>query len=151
MTEFDIQDELFDTFLTLDTFASSQGYTGESYFDTDTQGNVLNVHFPNKPFDYPENKLWFDLTFINNEPVDAAIMQGAQARYTGMFYIDIFTPNDVGEDECAAIYSWIAMLFHSVNIDDVDIMQVYISTKGNEADHYRLQVAVVWEADIDKE
>ena len=151
MTEFDIQKELFDVFLSLDSFATTNGYTGEPYIETDSEDNVLNVHFPNKPFEYPEGKKWFDLTFINNEPVDAALMGGAQARYTGVLYIDIFTPNDVGEDECAAIYSWLAMLYHDVNIDDVDIMQVYISTKGNEADHYRLQVAVVWEADIDKE
>lgn len=149
MTEFDIQKRLFNTFCTLNDFSnidfleideSKEGY--EQY---------TNVHFPNVPFDYPESKRWFDLTFRNNESVDASIMEGSQSRITGILYIDIICPQDVAEDEAETKYRWISKLFNSVNIDVVDIMQVYISTKGNEADHYRLQVAVSWEADIDKE
>ena len=155
MTELDIQKKLFDAFLTLDTFASSQGYTGEAFLEIDESKTgyeqFVNVHFPNVPFDYPDDKRWFDLDFASGEPSDVALMQGSQSRFAGVFYIDIIVPQDVAELEAETKYKWIAKLFHNVNIDVVDIMQVYISTKGNDADHYRLQVAVSWEADINKE
>lgn len=151
MTEIDVQQRLFDAFCSLDTFAREHGYTGEPFLEQDAEGNYLNVHFPNRPFDYPESKRWFELTFRNNEPTDAALMEGTQYRFTGLLYIDIIIPQDVEEYEAVNKYCWIARLFHSVNIDVVDIMKVYNSTKGNEADHYRLQVAIEWEADIDKE
>ena len=151
MTEFDIQEKLVDLFLTLDDYAESQGYQGEPYFVTDAEDNVLNVHLPNEPFEVPENKRFFDVTFRNNSPEDAALMEGAQYRFTGVLYIDILVEQDVGEGEVWAIYSWIAKLFNNANMDYIDIMRVYISTKGNDADKYRLQVAIEWEADIDKE
>lgn len=145
MTELDIQKNLFDTFKTLNSFS------GIDFLETDDGGNYTNVHFPNVPFSYPQDKRWFELTFRNNEPVDSAIMGESQNRFTGVFYIDIITPQDVGEDEAYNKYRWIAKLFNSANIDDVDIMKVYISNKGNEADHYRLLIAIEWTADIDKE
>lgn len=151
MTELDVQRKLFDTFCTLDDYARENGYTGEPFLEQDSDGNYLNVHFPNRPFVYPESKRWFDLTFRNSEPTDVAIMEGAQYRFTGVFYIDVIIPQDVEEYEAENKYQWIARLFHGINIDVVDIMKVYISTKGNEADLYRLQVAIEWEADIDKE
>lgn len=145
MTELDIQKNLFDTFCNLNSFS------GIDFLRIDENDNYLNVHFPNIQFDAPSDKRWFELTFRNNEPVDNAILGNVQNRFTGVLYIDIITPHDVGEYEALNKYRWIAKLFNSANIDDVDIMKVYISTKGNEADHYRLQVAVEWTADIDKE
>lgn len=151
MTEFDIQEKLFGLFLTLDNFAVDNGYHGQPYFERNGGAEVLNVHFPNKPFEVPESKRWFDVTFRNNSPIDASMMEGAQYRFTGVMYIDIMTMQDVGEDEVDAIYRWIAKLFNDAEIEYVDIERVYISTKGNDADCYRLQVAIEWEADIDKE
>lgn len=159
MTEFNIQNKLFDKFLTLDEFATENGYTGEPYFatvevpvrDNETVEEITNVHLPNVPFEIPESKRWFDVTFRNNDPIDASLMEGSQYRFTGVMYIDIYTPQDVGEGEAEAVYSWIAKLFNNADMDYVDIMKVYISTKGNDADCYRLQVAIEWEADIDKE
>lgn len=145
MTELDIQKNLFDTFSNLNLFS------GIDFLEIDENGRCLNVHFPNIQFDAPYSKRWFELTFKNNEPVDNAILGNVQNRFTGVLYIDIITPHDVGEYEALNKYRWIAKLFNSSNIEDVDIMKVYISTKGNEADHYRLQVAVEWTADIDKE
>lgn len=145
MTEFDIQKNLFDTFKKLNEFSEIE------FLKTDDSGKYTNVHFPNFPFSYPENKRYFELTFRNNEPIDSAIMGESQNRFTGVFYIDIITPQDVGEYEAYNKYRWIAKLFNNENIDDVDIMKVYISNKGNEADHYRLLVAIEWTADIDKE
>ena len=145
MTEFDIQSELFDCFKTLNDFS------GIEYLETDTDGNYVNAHFPNVPFSAPEDKRWFDLTFRNNDPYSASIGGESQERITGVLYIDIYSPTDCGEDECDTKYRWIAKLFNGANLDYIDIMKVYVSTKGNDADCYRLQVAIEWEADIDKE
>ena len=144
MTEFNIQDILFTHFKTLNDFS------GINYLEKDGE-EYTNVHFPNVPFEAPESKRWFDLTFINAEPVDAALMEGAQYRFAGILKIDIYTPQDCGEDEAQTKYSWIAKLFNDAELEYVDIMKVYISTKGNDADCYRLQVTIDWEADIDKE
>lgn len=153
MTELDIQKRLFDTFCTLDGYAVSKGYEGEPFLEKDSEDNFLNVHFPNKPFEYPESKRWFELTFRSSEPSDSSILaiDESQYRFTGVFYIDVITEQDVGISEAENKYKWIARLFHEVSIDVIDIMKVYISTQGNEADHYRLQVAIEWEADIIKE
>ena len=145
MTEFDIQKELFDHFKTLNTFS------GITYLITDTSGNYTNVHFPNIPFTVPSDKRWFDLTFRNNDPVDSSLGEDSQYRFTGVLYIDIYSPMDANETEVKTKYSWIAKLFNKANLDYIGIMKVYISTKGNDADCYRLQVAIEWEADIDKE
>ena len=145
MTEFDIQKELFDYFLTLNTVS------GIEYLKQDSEGKYTNVHFPNVPFTAPQNKRWFDLSVQVAEPSDAFIMEGSPYRQAGVLYIDIYTPTDCGEDECKTKYKWIAKLFNDANLDDVDIRNVYISTKGNDADCYRLQIAVNWEAIIDKE
>ena len=171
MTEFDIQDSLFKKFLTLDDFARENGYTGEPFLDKvevktseESVGKTLyekvvngeivykNVHFPNIPFELPNQGGWFDLTFRNNEPESAAITKDAQNRFTGVLYIDIYSPTDSGEAEVRNKYEWIARLFErDLYFDDVVIMRCYISTKGNDAVSYRLQAAVEWTADIDKE
>ena len=149
MTEFNIQKELFDCFLTLNTVSGIQ------YIKIDDTKSDLkkytNVHFPNVPFTAPQNKRWFDLSVQVAEPEDAFIMEDSPSRQAGVLYIDIYQPTDCGEDECETKYKWIAKVFNDANLDDVDITKVYISTKGNDADCYRLQVAVNWEAIIDKE
>lgn len=146
MTEFDIQESLFSRFKTLNEFSEID------FLETDEDGNCTNVHFPNIPFEYPESKRYFELTFRSSEPESVAIMEDAQNRYTGVLYIDIITPQDTGEDEARTKYEWISKLFtRDLYFDDVAIMKCYISTKGNEADHYRLQCAIEWEADVNKE
>ena len=145
MTEFDIQKELFDYFLTLNTVS------GIEYLKQDSEGKYTNVHFPNVTFTAPQNKRWFDLSVQVAEPSDAFIMEDSPYRQAGVLYIDIYQPTDCGEEECLTKYRWIAKLFNDANLEDVDIMKVYISTKGNDADCYRLQVAVNWEAIINKE
>ena len=145
MTEFDIQEILFDKFKELKT------PLGESYLEQDEKGNYTNVHFPNEPFTVPDSKQWFDLTFRSDEPSDASLGKDSQNRFYGVLYIDIYTPVDKKETEAKAKYEAIARLFNDAELDYVDIMKVYISTKGNDADSYRLQVAINWEADIDKE
>lgn len=154
MTEFDIQDSLFKKFCELDDFAKENGYNGEPFLEKeeiDGETVYKNVHFPNVPFEEPEGS-WFDLTFRNNEPVSAALGGESQNRYTGVMYIDIHTSVDGGEGEARNKYEWIARLFaRDLYFDDVVIMRTYISTKGNDAVSYRLQAAVEWTADIDKE
>ena len=145
MTEFDIQDILFDRFKELNTSS------GKSYLKQDSKGEYINVHFPNTKFSIPDNKRWFDLTFRNGEPSDASIMEGSQYRFAGVLYIDIYSPKDFKEKEVREKYQAIARLFNDAELDYVDILKVYISSRGNNADSYRLQIAVNWEADIDKE
>lgn len=145
MTEFDVQNSLFSVFKSLNDFSKNK------FLKKDVKGNYVNVHFPNKIFSYPEDKRYFELTFKSNEPTDVAIVENSQSRITGVLYIDIITPQDVGEEESINKYRWIAKLFNNAELENVDIMKVYISTKGNETDHYRLLVAIEWTADIDKE
>lgn len=155
MTEFDIQDSLFKKFCELDDFAKENGYNGEPFLgkeEIDGETVYKNVHFPNIPFELPNKGGWFDLTFRNNEPESAALGGESQNRFTGVLYIDIYSPTDGGEDEARNKYEWIARLFtRDLYFDDVVIMRTYISTKGNDAVSYRLQAAVEWTADIDKE
>ncbi len=146
MTEFDIQNTLFGIFKKLNEFSGIQ------YLKTDDDGNLTNVHFPNAPFSVPDSKRYFDLTFRSNEPEQSVILDGSQIRLYGVLYIDIVTPLDSGEDEAESKYRWIARLFNANEYtDDVAIMKVYISTKDSHDDSYRLQCAVEWEADIDRE
>ncbi len=141
MTEFDIQESLINVFDTLNTFS---GIT----FITEN-----NVHYPNKTFTEPSDKRWFNLTFKSNEPVFMGMLPESQERYNGILFIDIFTPKDCGESEAETKYKWIKKLYYSNNgfFDDSVIKNIYISTKGADGDKYRLQLAVEWEADIDKE
>ena len=145
MTEFNIQKILFDKFKELKTTS------GKSYLKQDSEGKYTNVHFPNEEFTVPDDKNWFDLTFRSDEPSDASLGKGSQNRFYGVLYIDIYAPVDEGEERVEAKYKAIAKLFNDAELDYVDIMKIYISTKGNDADSYRLQVAINWEADIDKE
>lgn len=158
MTEFDIQESLFDKFCSLNDFAEDNGFSGTPFLDIDEskveiseRQKYSNAHFPNIPFEYPEGKTYYELTFRNNEPEDSSLGKDSQSRITGVLYIDIITPNDVGEFESENRYRWIAKLFNSADMEYIDIMKVYVANKGNDADHYRLLVAVEWEADIDKE
>ena len=144
MTEFDIQNQLFNTFLTLNE-SSGRNYLlkeGDEY---------TNVHFPNVPFSIPENKTWYDLTFRVSNASDSAIMGKNQTRVAGVLDVDIMAQQDVGEEEVQEKYRCISKLFLNADMEDVDVMSVYISTKGNDADYYKLQVAIEWTADIDKE
>lgn len=146
MTEFDIQESLFRRFMQLNEFS------GIGYLHYDGDGNCTNVHLPNAPFSVPDDKRWFDLTFRSGEPEAAALMDGSQNRYSGVLYVDIMTPQDSGEEEARAKYEQIARLFtRDMFFDDVAVMRCYVSTKGNDDGCYRLQAAVEWEADIDKE
>ncbi|SEP80099.1 hypothetical protein SAMN04487977_101466 [Treponema bryantii] len=149
MTELDIQEKLFDHFKTLNAFSGIEYLV----LKNDNSGDYENVHFPNGVFSEPEDKRWFDLTFLSNEPSDSSIVAigGSQYRFTGVMYVDIYSPEDVKEYEVSEKYRWIAKLFNDAEIEYVDIMRVYISTKGSVGDSYRLQVAIDWEADIDKE
>ena len=146
MTEFDIQKCLFDKFLELNEYSNIE------FLKKDEDGNYTNVNIPNIPFSAPADKTWFELYIKSNTPYPVAVLDGSQDRITGVFYIDIITPIDVGEDEAETKYRWICRLFNNnIYIDDVVINSCCLSTKGNELDHYRLQVAIEWEADIDKE
>ena len=145
MTEFDIQRTLFNRFLLLNDFSSIE------FIKFNESGDVINVAFPNSDFSVPTDKRYFRLTLQSGEHEPVGIMEGTQIRFAGLLYIDIFTPIDTKE-EAENSYKHIARLFNSEKyIDDVEIEKVYISTKGNDNEFYRLQVAVEWSATIDEE
>ena len=148
MTEYDIQDVLFKRFLELNDFSGIQFLE-----PVDSDGRWPNVHFPNEPFEFPESGRWFDLTFLPNEPEPTGLFEEAQNGYTGLLYVDIYTPVDAGESEAKEKYTWIARLFsRGLDLGDgVDITRCYISTRDVDNGQYRLQAAVEWSAEIDKE
>lgn len=146
MTEFDIQKVLIERFNSLNDFSNIE------LLKKDENKNIINVHYPNKAFSVPSDNRWYNLNFISNEPVDSAILDNSQNRFTGVFYIDIYSPIDVEEFEVENKYKWIAKLFTKYTyIDDVVIKKCYINKKESDAENYRVQVAINWEADIDKE
>jgi hypothetical protein len=146
MTEFNLQNVLFSKFLELNDFC------GIEFITKNEDGEVKNVHFPNTPFEIPDDKSWFELTVRTNPPTQVAVMENSQVRITGIFYIDIMTPSDVGEHEAENKYKWICRLFNNARfIDDVVINNCSLERKENELGYYRLLCAIEFEADIDKE
>ena len=153
MTEFDIQRKLYGRFLEIDSFARQHGYNGAPFILNDAEGKPANVHVANEPFREPDDGRWFDLALVTNEPVPSGLYEDAQNTYTGVLYIDIYTPVDVGEKESELKYRWISRLFsRGLYIDGgIDIERCYISTRDNRNGTYRTQAAVEWFAEIDKE
>lgn len=145
MNEFDIQKVLFDRFLELNEFSE------KNYLVKDENGKYTNVHFPNKEFKEPDDKRWFDITFLSNEPTELSLMSST-LRYTGVLYVDIYTPLNVGEEEAMNKYLWLRRLFlSSLYLGDVVINNIYIANKDVEPSQYKLQVAIEWQGDIDVE
>lgn len=142
MTETDIQESLFNRFLTLNEFS------GKPYL---TDGNT-NVSLPNKKFSQPSNNKWFALSFRSNQPNSVGIGELSQNEFTGFFQIDICTPLDKGEEEPNKKYGYIASLFkRGTSFDDVLINKVYRSNTEKEENHYKTVVTVLWTARIDNE
>ena len=145
MTEFDIQETLTERFLQLNDFS------GRNYIEFE-EGLPVNVHERNKPFEVPDNGRWFDLNLLPNPPEPAGLYEDAQNVYTGLFDIDVYTPVDCGEEEAEEKYRWISRLFsRGLSLGCVDIVRCYIATRGVDNGMYRLQAAVDWSAEIDKE
>ena len=140
MKEVSLQKSLIDRFKTLNKISGID-------FLTDS-----NVSYPNKPFTKPDDKRWFEVTFLNNEPEVLADFYGNLSRWNGILQIDICTPLEKGEDEAYTKYEWISKIFRRGDtFDDIMIDNCYIADRETETDHYRTVVRVNWEADTDDE
>ena len=155
MTEVDIQDTLFEHLRAFNAFCFLNGYKGAPFFDpdSDTESGYKNVHFPNCKFTLPADGRWFDVMLLSNPPEPAGLSDFAQNIYTGVLYIDIYTPVDVGESEAVQKYIWISRFFERGKDigNGVDIQRCYLSNRGTQNGSYWIQAAVEWEAVGDKE
>ena len=138
MTEFGIERELVERFLTLNDFSGVN-------FVKDK-----NVDFSdNKTFSIPKDKRWFKLSFLSDEGENIGIGNFEQSRFSGIFQIDIYTPIDKGREESETKYEWISKLFKKGTcLKDVSINRVYKALQEVEENGFRTVVRVEWTADI---
>lgn len=138
MTVFDLQRKLEEHFKTLNEFSGTEFLT-ES-----------NVNFNrNAPFVIPDDRRWFNLNVMADEPEDIGIGNNEQERITGIFQIDICVPLDKGEEETKNKFRWIKKLFpKGSEIDEITVNKVYCATSDTEDNYYRSVVRIEWTADI---
>jgi len=149
MTEAGIRDSLIAHFHTLNTvsgveFLTDEYTEGESTF-------YKNVHYPNKRFVLPNDRSFFELTFLPSEPSPVSLGENAQNEIAGIFQIDVCTPLDVGTLEADDKKDYLYEMFkRGTYINDiVEVTKVYSPTETAESDFYRVVVRVQWTALID--
>lgn len=138
MTVFGLQRKFENHFMTLNDFSGIK-------FLTDS-----NVNFNrNAPFVIPDDRRWFSLSLMADEPDDIGIGNNEQERITGIFQIDICVPLDKGEDEAETKYRWIRKLFpKGSELDEITVNKVYRATSGTEDNYYKSVVRIEWTADV---
>jgi hypothetical protein len=145
MTDSYIEKTLIDAFLTLNEFS------GITYIEKDGNGKSLNVSLPNVPFTEPDDKRYFAVSFMANEPDPAGMGTNAENRWDGIFQIDIMVPLGAGMDETTAKYGWITKLFQrGKSFGDVMIKRTYRAAHGAEMAYYRTVVRVEFTATLPK-
>jgi len=145
MTDTYIEKTLIDAFLTLNEFS------GVPYIKNDSNGNLLNVSLPNKPFTEPDDRRFFVLSFLPDEPEPAGLGINAENRWGGIFQIDIMVPLGAGMDETVAKYDWITKLYQrGKTFSDVMIKRTYRATHGAEVAYYRTIIRVEFTAALPK-
>jgi len=145
MTDSYIETVLIDAFLTLNEFS------GVSYIKNDSNENPLNVSLPNKLFKEPDDRRFFVLSFLPNEPEPAGLGEHAENRWSGIFQIDIMVPLGAGMDETTKKYEWITKLFQrGKSFGDIMIRRTYRAMHGAEAAYYRTVVRVEFTAILPK-
>jgi len=143
MTDTYIEQTLIDAFLTLNEFS------GVSYIKKDGNGNPLNVALPNKPFKEPDDRRFFVLSFLPNEPEPAGLGENAENRWDGILQIDIMVPLGAGMDETTAKYEWITKLFQrGKSFGEIMIRRTYRAMHGAEAAYYRTVVRAEFTATL---
>lgn len=139
MTDTTIQQTLFDAFMRL------CNDKGKSLIND-------NVALPNISFNIPKDKRYYKLSFMCNPPTPTALCFDAPSRYTGVFQVDIYTPQDAGEKESNTKYNAICKLFRrGVSFDCVNIIKCYRKNNMIEGGCYRTIVSIEWDADLDIE
>ena len=140
MTSVDLQKQLTARFLTLNDFSGIEYLTEK------------NVSYPNVNFKKPDDKRYFVLNFMFNDPNAVANFSDAQDEYTGIFQIDICTPLDKGESESNSKFEWISKLFpRGATFDDIEITRTPSKKATYESDCYKAIVRIEFVARIDKE
>lgn len=138
MTVFDLQKKLENRFLTLNDFSGKKFLT------------YCNVNLNrNTSFVIPDNKRWFNLNVISDEPDEIGIGNNEQERITGIFQIDICVPLGRGKDEAENKFIWIKKLFpKGLEIDEITVNKVYLATSSVEDTYYKSVARIEWTADI---
>lgn len=145
MTDSYIEQTLTNAFLTLNDFS------GVAYIKKDSSGKPLNVALPNIPFNEPDDKRYFALSFLANEPDPAGMGTNAENRWDGIFQIDIMVPLGAGMDETVAKYDWINKLFQrGKSFGGIMIRRTYRATHGAELAFYRTVLCVEFTATLPK-
>lgn len=86
MKDIDIRKALINRFLTLNEFS------GIKFLTFDTEGNPKNVALPNVNFTVPNDKRYFVVNVLFDEPEQIGVMEFEQQRFTGFMQIDICIP-----------------------------------------------------------
>jgi hypothetical protein len=145
MTDSYIEKTLIDAFLTLNDFS------GITYIKKDSSGKPLNVSLPNIPFTEPDDKRYFAVSFMANEPDPAGLGTEAENFWVGILQIDIMVPLGAGMEETTAKYDWINRLFQrGKSFGDVMILRTYRAAHGAELAYYRTAVRVEFTATLPK-
>lgn len=145
MNDVDIRKSLFDRFKTINTV------TGKNLIKYDSDGNIINVAFPNVTFSKPSTGQWFELNLLVNAP--NAITTGEEHinEWTGILQIDLCVPLNVGYDQIDNQYNCILQLYpEGLFVDDyIHIEKCYSPSESAEEDCYRKIVRIQWTADVD--
>jgi len=145
MTDVVIEKTLTEAFLTLNEFS------GIKYINKDAAGKLLNVLLPNVLFKEPDDKRYFALNFLPNEPDPAGMGVNAENRWDGIFQIDVMVPLNAGAAETEAKYNWISQLFsRGKSFGDVMIRRTYRAAHGAELTFYRTVIRVEFMATLPK-
>jgi len=145
MTDIYIEKTLTDAFLTLNEFSNIK------FITKDNKGNPLNVMFPNVLFKEPDDKRYFALSFLANEPEPAGLGTAADNRWDGIFQIDIMVPLNAGSAETEAKYDWISKLFQrGKSFGNVTVLRTYRAAHGADVTFYRTVVRVEFTASLPK-
>ena len=140
-----VEKVLTDAFLTLNEFS------GVKYINRDATGKLLNVALPNVAFTEPQDKRYFILNFMSNEPDPAGLGEYAHNRWTGILQIDIMVPLGAGAVEATNKYDWISQLFsRGKSFGDVMIRRTYRAAHGAELTFYRTVIRVEFTATLPK-
>jgi hypothetical protein len=152
MTDAYIEKILVDTFLSINSFMTDNGFTGDPYI-TIKNGKPANVSLPNSSFEEPENKRFFVLDFMVNSPEAAGLGTNAENRWYGVLQIDIITPLGEGTKEAEAKYEWICKLFSRGKMfSEVSVNKTYRATHGavTNMPYYRTVVRIECESTLPK-
>jgi len=145
MTDTYIEKTLINAFLTLNEIS------GVSYINKDDKDNPLNVSLPNIPFTEPDDKRFFVLSFLPDDPEPAGMGVNAENRWTGILQIDIMVPLGAGMSETEMKYDWITKLFQrGKSFNEIMINRTYRATHGAELAYYRTIVRVEFTASLPK-